>query len=78
MLTKIGDQNVYDNLKMGVSRQEGDNDQIYLAFTDVDNEETHLFPVKLTKVNDYIQLIQKAAANQKIEIATEMPNVAGN
>lgn len=73
MVTQIGDQLVYDNLKMGVSKQEGEDDRIYLAFTDADNEKTHLFPVGINKVNDYIQLIQATAAGQKIEIATEMP-----
>lgn len=73
MITKIGEQLVYENLKMGVSREEGEDDRIFLAFTDVDNEETHLFPVALSKVEDYIGLIRQAAAGKKIEIATEIP-----
>lgn len=73
MVTRMGDQLLYENLRLGVTKEEGDNERIFLAFTDTDNEETHLFPINLNKVEQYVNLIRQTAAGQKIEIATELP-----
>lgn len=75
MYTKMGDQIVYENMRLGVTKEEGEEDRVFLAFTDEDNEETHLFPLAISKVEDYIGLVRQAVAGKKIEIATpgDMP-----
>lgn len=75
MVTRLGDHIIYDNLKMGATIMEGEDDKVYLAFTDVDNDETHFFPVALTKVEQYLNLVRQTAMKQKVEIvgADQMP-----
>jgi hypothetical protein len=69
----MGDQIVYDNFKMGAANNEGDPDTIYMVFTDEDNEKIHMFPIALTKVEQYFNLVRQTASGQKIEVATKMP-----
>ena len=75
MYTVMGDQIVYENIRLGCTKEEGDEEQVFLAFTDVDNEKTHLVPLAVNKANDYIQLIQKVTAGAQIIQATagDMP-----
>lgn len=47
MYARYGDRTVYDNYEMGIAQFEEDPDFLYLAFTDSDNEHTHLF--KMTR-----------------------------
>lgn len=73
MVTRIGDNIIYDNFKMGAAKNETDSDSIYLVFTDTDNEELHMFPVSISKIEQYFNLVRQTVAGQKVEIATEMP-----
>ena len=73
MVTELGDQRIYDNLKLGAAKNEADPDSIYLVFTDVDNEVIHMIPIALSKVEQYFNLVRQTAAGQKVEIATQMP-----
>lgn len=72
MVTKQGNLLIYDNLKLGWTKMEGD-ERIYAAFTDTDNEETHLFGLEPNKFEQFVNLGRQTLAEQKIEIATQMP-----
>jgi hypothetical protein len=73
--TILGEQIIYDNFAMGAAKNEEDDSTIYLAFTDKDNEEVHMFKVGITKLDQYFNLVKQTAAGQKIEIvgADRMP-----
>lgn len=76
MKTVIGEQIIYDHFSMGCANNEEDDSQIYLVFTDKDNEEVHMFAIALDKVDQYCALVKQTAAGQKIEIvpASAMPH----
>jgi hypothetical protein len=70
MVTRVGDRLVYDNIKMGAAKNEAEPEEIYLIFTDKDNEEMHMVPVSISKLEQYFNLVRQTAAGQKIEIAS--------
>lgn len=71
----IGNQIIYDNFSMGCAKNEEDDSQIYLAFTDNDNEEIHMFTVGINKLEQFFNLVRQTAAGQAIEVvgADKMP-----
>lgn len=75
MKTIIGEQIVYDNFTMGAVKNPEDNEQVYIVFTDKDNEQVHMFTVAIDKLEQFFQLIRQTAAGQKIEVvgADRMP-----
>lgn len=75
MKTIIGEQIIYDNFGMGAAKNEEDEETIYLAFTDKDNEEVHMFKVAISNLEQYFTLVKQTAAGQKIEVvgADRMP-----
>lgn len=75
MVTRVGDHIILDNLKLGASPNEADPTTVYMGFTDVDNEETYLVPIAITKIDQYFQLVKQTAARVEVEIvpASQMP-----
>lgn len=71
MVTRVGDRIILDNLRLGAARSDEDPDIVYMVFTDVDNEEMYLVPIATAKVDDYFQVVKKAALASQIEIAGE-------
>lgn len=70
MVTRLGEgQFMYDNLNMGFAKNENDPDSIIVVMTDKDNEEVHLFPVALSKFEQWVNLGRQTAAGQQIEVA---------
>lgn len=69
MVTKIGDQILLDNLKLGAINNPDDPETVYMAFTDVDNEETYTVPIAVNKLDQYFTLLKQTAAGQRIEVA---------
>lgn len=72
MVTRLGDQLIYDNLKMGFAKNESDPEAIYIVMTDQDNEEVHLFPIAVTKFDQWVNLGKQTVAGKKVEIASPM------
>lgn len=64
----MGEQLVYHNTKIGAAKNEEVDDEVYLTFTDVDNEEIHLVPIKIDRIEQYFNLVRQTAAGQAIEI----------
>jgi hypothetical protein len=75
MVTKIGEQRIYNNCRLGAAKDEEDDTQIYISVADPDNQEIHLVPLKIDNVEQYCQLIKQTAMGQKVEIvsADRMP-----
>jgi hypothetical protein len=48
-------------------------DSVMLTFHDNDNDTVYCFPVQVSQVEQYINLIRQTMNRQKIEIAQEMP-----
>ena len=70
MVTRIGSQFVYEDVRMGAAANQNDphGETIYLTFSDVDNEEVHLFPIAISKLEQYFNLIRQTSTRTKIEI----------
>jgi len=60
----------YDNVGMGWAKNPNEDDSVYLVFTDKDNEEVHLVPVAISKLEQFFQLGRQTIAGQKIEVVT--------
>lgn len=69
MVTRVGDHIILDNIKMGASPNEAEPETVYMGFTDVDNEETYLIPISISKIDQYFQLVKQTAARVSIEVA---------
>lgn len=79
MVTRIGMQHVYHNFSVGTAAHPDDEGSMYIVFTDKDNEEAHMFEMKLAAVEEYVAFIQRAKATHSIRLAgaNEMPHGAG-
>jgi hypothetical protein len=75
MVTRLGEQFIYNNCRLGAAKDEEDDTQIYISVADPDNQEIHLIPLKIDNVEQYCQLIKQTAMGQKVEIvsADRMP-----
>jgi hypothetical protein len=69
LYTKIGDQIFYEDAQLGAAPNENDprGETLYLTFADPDNEEIHLVPISISKLEQYFALIRKTATQKKIE-----------
>lgn len=78
MVTRIGNQLVYQNFKVGAAKHPEDDQSMYLVFTDVDNEEVHMFDIKLSSLDGYIEVLRKTQTTHKLHVASadEMPKGA--
>jgi hypothetical protein len=75
MQTKIGDKYIYDNFRIGVADHPADEDAIYLAFTDIDNERTHMFLMVKSQLPQFEEMIRSSrGAGIVIAGANEMPH----
>lgn len=70
MFTKIGEQIFYEDVTPGAAKNTNDprGETIYLSFADGDNQEIHLFPMPVNKIEQYFNLVRQTAAGQQIEI----------
>lgn len=68
MVTRQGSMFIYANARAGAAKDEEHDGQIYITFTDPDNEEIHLFPMPISKIEQYANLLKQTASGQKIEI----------
>lgn len=76
MYMRAGEQVIYDNFRVGCVTHPEDDTSIYLVFTDVDNEEVHMFEMKIAQIEQYFNLVRQTANKQKIEVvpASAMPH----
>lgn len=70
MYTKIGEQIFYEDVSLGAAKNSNDprGETIYLTFSDGDNNEIHLVPIALDRLEQYFNLVRQTAAGQQIEI----------
>lgn len=74
MVSKISGRYIYDNFKIGVATHPDEAGSIYLAFTDMDNEETHMFTLAKEQIKAVEGLLREArGAGIVIAGANEMP-----
>lgn len=75
MVTKIGNQLVYQNFKVGAAKHPNDDRAMYLVFTDTDNEQVHMFEMSLDRLDEYNQLLLQTKHAHKLHVASanEMP-----
>lgn len=75
MFTRMGEQIVYHNFAVGCAKHPEDDESMYLVFTDNDNEETHMFSMKYSEIDVYIQTLKDTRHAHKLHIAGahEMP-----
>lgn len=69
MVTYVGDHIILDNIKLGASPNEAEPGEVYLGFTDIDNEKTYLVPISIAKIDQYFNLVKQTAARVSIEVA---------
>lgn len=75
MQTRIGSRLLYDNFQAGVATHPANPDEVYLAFTDNDNEETHMFLMTPDSLKKYEQMIREASGPGVIIAGLQdMPN----
>lgn len=72
MVTRLGDQFIYNNVQWGVSLEDTPPGEFYLAVMDTDNQEVHLFPLnqeQWTKLKT--ETDQKLAASKLVVAGPE-------
>lgn len=76
MYTKIGNRVIYDNFQARVADNPNTPDQVYLVFTEADNETTHMFSIAKDQGDAYIEMLRtalKGGPSLVIAGAHEMP-----
>jgi hypothetical protein len=69
MVTRLGEQLIYDNLGMGAAIDEETEGQGYLIFQDKDNEEVHMMKISLDKWEQYKRLVDQTFNKVSVEVA---------
>lgn len=66
-ITDQGKQILYENFQAGWGKHPEEQEMIVLGITDMDNEKTHLFPMRADRLEQFFELARQTRAEMKLE-----------